>query len=190
MPLYLDTGPAETPVTLAEAKLHLRVTESDQDALILSLIKAATAHAEQITGRAFVSQTWVKTLDAFPASGGISLKAPVASIAEIRFTDPNGAEQALDPAHYQLDPYTLPGWVLPAYGYDWPETRANINAVKVKFVCGFGNAASVPEDIKAALLLLIGHLYENREATSDRAITDVPFTVDALLAPYRILNIV
>lgn len=189
MPFYLDTAPAELPVSLAEAKAHLRVTSANEDALITNLIKAATSHTEQLTGRAIVTQTWMKVLDNFP-SDAIELKASLGSVTEIKYVDPDGAEQTLDPAHYQIDPYRLPGWVMPAYGYDWPEARATVNSVKVKFVCGFGNAASVPPDIKSALLLLIGHLYENREASTDRALTEVPFAYEALISPYRILNIV
>lgn len=189
MALYLDTAPAAQPISRAEAKLHLRATETSEDSLIDALIAAATKHAEHITGRAFVTQTWVKTLDKFPPNA-IELKAALASVVEIKFIDTNGVEQTLNPDHYQVDPYMLPGWVFPAYGYDWPETRDQPNAVKVKFVCGFGGASEVPDDVKAALKLLIGHLYENREASTDRALTEVPFAVDALLGPYRILNIV
>lgn len=189
MSFYLDTPPATTPVTLAEVKAHLRVSTNDEDALITSLIAAATKHTEHMTSRALITQTWVKVLDNFP-SDAIELKASLASVSAITFIDPDGVLQTLDPAHYQIDPYKLPGWVMPAYGYSWPEARATVNSVKVRFVCGFGNAAAVPDDIKSALLLLIGHLYENREATVERALTASPFTFDALIAPYRILTIV
>lgn len=69
MPSILVTGPSEEPVSLAEAKLHLRVDDNADDALISALIVAARQHAENDTRRALVTQTWRQVWDQFPAPG-------------------------------------------------------------------------------------------------------------------------
>ncbi len=69
MPSVLVTAPIEEPVSLAEAKLHLRVDYSNDDLLIAALITAARQHAENDTRRALVTQTWRQVLDQFPAPG-------------------------------------------------------------------------------------------------------------------------
>lgn len=66
MPLQLISPPAEEPLSLAEAKLHLRVDFSDEDALISALISAARQAAETITARQLVTARWKYILDAFP----------------------------------------------------------------------------------------------------------------------------
>lgn len=46
------------------------------------------------------------------------------------------------------------------------------------------------DDVKAAMLLLIGHWYANREAVNIGNITsEIPFAVEALLQPYRIYGL-
>jgi uncharacterized phage protein (predicted DNA packaging) len=44
-------------------------------------------------------------------------------------------------------------------------------------------------NIRLALLLLAGHFYANREATSEVALTEVPLAYEALITPYRIINL-
>jgi len=190
MALKQITAAAGEPLTLAEAKQHLRVTQSDQDLVIERLIKAARKHCEKITNHTFMRETWEKTLDAFPA-GAIELpKPPLYIVSSIRFLDVNNELQTLDPTHYLADVESYPGWVLPRYGYTWPSTYPEINAVRIRFQCGYADADTVPEDIKTAILLLIGHWYENREATSDKPNNGIDFAVNALLSPYRLMTLV
>lgn len=195
MTLRRIEDPSDLPLTLAEAKAHLRVDLVDQndDALITRLISAATRIAENYTGRPFISQTWEKAIDAFPDKGGaIELeKPPVQSVVQLKYIDINGQEQALNPDALELDAQSETAWLVPAYGYVWPVTLDKINAVKVQFICGYGNADAVPDDIKAAMLLLIGHLYENREAVIVDARVqafELPLGVQMLLEPYRLLR--
>lgn len=184
MPLTLVTPPAVEPVTLIEAKAHLRVTATDEDTLITALIKAARQQAEHRTvATVFVTQTWTETLDAFPAEIVLS-RRPLQSVSSITYTDTDGTEQTLAVADYQVVTDELLGRIVPAYGVDWPTARDMPGAVVVTYVAGYGAAADVPESIKSAVLLLIGHLYEHREAVSDGSMSELPMAVDALLAPY------
>ena len=182
----LITGPAADPIKLAEAKLHLRVDHSDDDVKIASLIKAATAHVDGrsgILGRCLVTQTWELTLDEFP-DGEIEIPlGPVASITSIKYRDASNVEQTLSSALYTFDDTRTSAYVVPVD--DWPATYDVTNAVTVRFIAGTA-VASIPEAIRHAMLLLIGHWYEERNAVNVGNISSVlPFTVEALLAPYR-----
>lgn len=54
----LLAGPAEEPVSLAEAKGFLKVDDTAEDGLITTLIGAARLHVEGVTGRALLAQSW------------------------------------------------------------------------------------------------------------------------------------
>lgn len=178
MPLTLITAPSVEPVTLAEAKLQCKVDAdlTADDALIDGLIAAVREQAEHEIGGALVTQTWERTLDAFPVAGGaIELgMPPVQSITSVKYLDAAGAEQTLVNTAYTLDAVAAPGWVLPAAGTDWPATGDYANAVRVRFVAGYGAAAAVPAAVKAWMLLHIAEWYANREAGSDKAREPLP----------------
>lgn len=190
MPLALVTGPAETPVTLAEAKAHLRVLGSAEDALIAALVASATQHIEGrqgVLGRALVTQTWDLYLDGFPRyrAGRIELPLPpLQSVTSVKYTDAAGVEQTVAPSAYMVDTMHPVGRVRPVYQTFWPVPRLDEGSVRVRFVAGYGGAAAVPQPLKQAILLLAGHWWLNREAVG-QAGTPVAFAVEALLAPYR-----
>ena len=190
MPSVLVTGPAAEPVTMAEVKLHLRIDDNADDVLLGALITTARQHAENITRRSLVTQTWKLVLDHFPA-GVITLgHAPVNSVSSVLYLDSDGVEQTLNAASYKLDKITEPCRLVPAYGTTWPSTREEINAVSITYSCGYGAPEAVPESIKRWMLLRLGALYENREEVlSGRAITLAPLPfADALLSAYRLLD--
>lgn len=188
MSLTLVTAPAAEPITLQEAKDHLRVDGADDDALISALITAARERIDGPygwLGRAILTQTWDFYLDEFPAGTCIYLPlAPVQSVVSVTYTDPNGASQTFADYALGADLDSQPRLVL-GWEKAWPATRAIAEAVKVRFIAGYATPAAVPAPIKAALLLTVGHLYENREAAVERALTETPMGVDHLLSPYR-----
>jgi uncharacterized phiE125 gp8 family phage protein len=191
MALKLYTAPAAEPVTLTEAKAHLRVEHTSDDTLITALIVAARTHAEAFTRRAFVTQTWDYFADAFPEDdGAILLPLPkVQSVSSISYVDDNGTTQVWSSSNYLVDVESEPARVTPAYDVSWPTTREQINAVTIRFIAGYGNAAAVPQAIKQAMLLIIGHLYEHREAVSDFEVFAVPQAAEYLLWPHRALGL-
>lgn len=167
MALRLITAPTALPVSLADAKQHLKVEHDADDALITLMLKAAARSAEQELNRALMLQTWELRIDAFPAAE-IALPMPrVQSISAVAYTDPAGDEQTLGSSLYTLDADLLPGWLFPALGTSWPDTRDQANAVRITFVSGYGNTPeSLPEDVRVWILLHLGASYRNREAFS------------------------
>lgn len=189
MGLRLITPPAVEPVSLAEAKAHLRVSAATEDALIGSLISAARQVAEHELRRALLTQTWQRTLDFFPSAIELAYP-PHQSVTHVKYLDPAGVQQTLNPAGYEVDSEREPGWIVPAYGYTWPETLDRINAVEVRFVCGWSAAADVPATIRQWILLMVAHYFENREASVPGvSIAPLPF-IAGLLDPYRVVLVV
>lgn len=198
MTVRVITAPTIEPLTLAEAKLHLREDLSEQDALITALIVAAREYAELYTGRAFITQTLELSLPAFPACEIEIPRPPLQEIEYIKYTDTDGAEQTLNDALYQVDPYAEPGVVKPAYGEVWPSTRSDeYNAVRIRYVAGYAPlgspptdapASGVPELVKQWMRVRIAQLYEHREAVvTGTIVAPIPKDfVDGLLTPLRI----
>jgi len=207
MPLQLVTPPAAEPVSLAEAKLHLRVDFADDDALITSLIAAARQAAETITGRQLVTARWKLVLDGFPgpsrmeapAGSVFSLpgqvillpKCPVQSVFAVQYLDMAGATQTMPMSDYTVDVACEPARITPVFGGIWPVALPQIGAVEVVFDAGYGAAAAVPEGIKSWIKLRVGSLYAHREEVAlltRGSIAPLPF-IDGLLDPYRVVTI-
>jgi len=189
MALKLIEDNADEPVTLDEAKQHCRIESNDDDVLITARIKAARQLAEHETRRALATQTWDLILDQFPCQREIIIpKPPLQSVTYIKYVDSNGIEQTLSTDDYKVDDKNEPGKIVSAYGKSWPSTRNEINAVTVRFICGYGEEDMVPEGIRSWMLLKIATLDENRESLvtgfTPSALPDR--FVDGLLDPYRV----
>lgn len=197
--LTLVSGPSVEPITLTEAKNHLRVDISDDDDLINGLIVAARRVAESQLRRAFVNQTWDLKIDAFPwfrlthpdynfTRVDYEIRLPIAtatSVSSLTYVDWDGNSQTVDPGNY-LFTAGEPGRLIP-YPYKlWPWPRIQPAAATIRFTAGYGaDATYVPATIKAAIKMMVGTWYENRESVvMQSGITSgavVPFGVDALL---------
>ena len=187
-------APAVTPVSLVEAKAHLRVDTSDDDALISRMIEAVTEHLdgyESLLGQALITQTWRQSFPRFPPSGqtlGLELR-PVQSIASISYFDAANASQTLAASVYTLLEDEAGPFVTLQAGQSWPAPYPREDAVTVTYAAGHGNAGSdVPAGIRQAMLMLIGAWYENREQTVigvSAASLPMPVGIDALLANHR-----
>jgi uncharacterized phiE125 gp8 family phage protein len=164
---------------------------------------------EEMTQRQFMRATWKLSLDRFPGISGdqsywdasyrqgdyrdlfeyqnILLPRPplVATGVAITYVDPAGATQTF--TDFVADASAEPGRIRPAFGSFWPVTQPTLKAVSITYQSGYLDAASVPEPIKQAILLLFGHWYANREAVTVGVMAaNLPMAVDTLLAPYRV----
>jgi len=188
MASVLLSGPAVEPVTLAEAKAHLRVDTNAEDTLIQSLIMASRLHIEAALDLALITQSWRYRLDRWPPSRTLTLPLhPVQSLMEVTVHEDESTNQTLDSASFTLDGISkVPRLVWRGSGA-MPTPGLAVNGIEVDFIAGYGDAASdVPQPICQALLLLVAHWYENREPVEIGAsATVIPGAVSELLSPYR-----
>lgn len=180
---------------IADASLGAEApsTNTTADPELVSWITAARQTVEVFTHRAFCTQTWDLKFDDFPPGYETAIwlpKPPLVSVASVTYIDTDGDSQTWSSALYAVDapagPWARMGRITPVYGESYPTARAIENAVTVRFVAGYGAAASVPAPIKSAMKLLIGSWFVNREAVNVGNITsELPLAVNALLWPYK-----
>jgi uncharacterized phiE125 gp8 family phage protein len=188
MPSILLTAPAAEPLSLAEAKAFLRVEHDDDDDVIGALIASARIHVEAQTRRALITQSWRLTCDAWPVEGRLKVTpAPLAALTAARVYDDGGEASVLDLQSFVVDTagsqLAFAPWALAQPG------RAAAG-IELDVTVGYGDAASdVPEPLRHAVRLLLGHWYENRGLVSSGGVGVLPTTVAALIAPYRVLSL-
>lgn len=188
MGLRIVTAASEAPVDLADVKRHLRVTDDDEDTLILSMIDGATDLAQRKTNRQFVNQTYEYTRNDWQEAIYLP-KPPLSSITSIKYIDDDGVEQTLSTSVYDTFTNVEPGFVRLAWNQSWPSIRSTQDAVKITFVAGYGDSADVPAGIQAAVKLLVGHWYEHRESvdiSTMARVTNVPQAFDSLIWSFKV----
>lgn len=171
--LQVTVEPTTEPVSLPEARRQCRVSDDngyyDQD--LLALTKAARIYCERITGKAFITQTLKLTRDTFPGyREGYTFRLPrppLVSVTSIKYDNTAGTETTVSAADYVVDTSCEPGRVGLAWGDVWPQTIGELGDVRIVYVAGYGAATAVPQTIKQAILLLVSHWFENREAVGN-----------------------
>lgn len=186
MTLRLITAPAGEPISTADAKAHLRVTSSSDDTYIDALVSGARVLAEQQLGRALISQTWELVLDGWPMDGS-PVAIPLGGVTAATFAkyyDASNVQQTWSSSLYEVALSDYLSTLGPVYGQAYPATYPRWDAVQLRFVAGWANAAAVPKAVVQWMLLQVGHWYEHREAASDFQVYATPFAA-GLLDPYR-----
>jgi uncharacterized phiE125 gp8 family phage protein len=194
MNIRVHTPPVAEPLGLEEVKLHCRLDETDvtEDTLLADLIVTAREFVEARINRALMTQTIEIVLDGWPCDGIELPRPPLQSLTSITYTDYLGTVAVVPATTYYLDDDNSPARVMLDYGQSWPSVALRSSgAIVVQFVAGYGDEPTdVPQSILQAMLLLVGHWYEAREAATDARFAagqqEVPFAVTALLAPYRV----
>ncbi len=180
---------AETtcPWTTSEIKLHLRVDHSTDDDLIAQLMLAATTAAEHYQRRTYITRSRTFYLDSWPTVIRPPY-SPLVTVTSIKYYDTDGNQQTLSSANYRVDTYTEPGRITEAYGCYWPSIRDITNAIEVIYTSGYGaSATDVPDDIRAAIKMIVAHLYEHRETVSPLQMHEIPMGAKELLMMRRII---
>ncbi len=180
--------PPEPVVTLAEAKAHLRVRHSVEDALIEAYVAAATAHIDGPDGwlgRALGDQVLDAYADVFRDCMRLPF-GPVTEIISVKYLAGTGEEVTVLPTEYELR-----GWLLgSAFGKRWPSVLSHPEAVRIQYRAGY---VKLPSPIRAAILLMVGDMYANRETVTvgtgtGAATIPMSATVQTLLSPFRVFT--
>ena len=185
MTYTLTTPPTAEPLTLAEARAHLRLDQNDEDALLLSLIRTAREHLERETGLCLIAQSWRLYLDCWPQDGIIRIaRSPVQAIQNIRVHDGEGTA-----LHVSLEDHLLDGAGRPVRLWlrHPPHPGQPLNGIEIDFTAGYGEAgADVPDTLKRAMLLHVSHMFAFRGVVSpDQQPAGIPDGYERLTAPFR-----
>jgi uncharacterized phiE125 gp8 family phage protein len=110
-----------------------------------------------------------------------------ATAVSVTFTsDESGATAALSSATFRVDRDTKPGIIRNTYGGAWPGHLTDYNSITVTWWAGRGESgSSVPQGVRNAILMLVGHFYEKRVAAEAGSLNDIPYGVKALLDAQR-----
>lgn len=181
------TAAASNVLTTSEVKSHLKVDTTADDTLIDNLIIAATNSCQEYTNRFFITteitqygDNWNDVTELF--------KSPIqSSLFNVKYYDTNNLLQTLASSEYNLDNSMQPSRLCEAPDKSWPSLSEKINAIEVNYNVGVDNASDVDNAIKQALLLTIGHWYQNREAVIvGRQVNEMPMSAKYLLDQYKI----
>lgn len=186
--LQLLEAPATTPVTLAEVKEQLRIEHTDDDALLARLINVAVAYtdAQGVLGQAMISQKWGQWVHSVPPQSVRLSLGPVIQVDAVKYYDADGVLQTDTLSNYQITGVGFATQIGPKEGFNWPVTQDRADAIRIDFTAGYGTTtADIPETLRHAMLMLIGHWYDNRENTMMDELSDIPYGFDALLNMQR-----
>ncbi len=191
MSLQMTSGPAIEPITLAEAKAHLRVDGTDEDQLISSLILTSRLHIEAALGLALITQSWRLLLDKWPKTGEVRMPLrPLQAISDVKVYDTSGTPSQVSTGNYVADVTGNPGRLV-ATGLGLPIPGQKANGIEIAFTAGYGDAQTdVPAPIRQALLMLVAHWYEHRDPVEiGTPGVAIPAAVSRLLKPYRLARL-
>ncbi len=192
MTAILISGPATEPVTLAEARAHLRVDTADEDTLISSLITAARIHIELACSKVLITQSWKLYFDRWPSKSVIEIPlAPLQGVSAISIYDADDNSESIASSRWYADTVSVPGRLVRRFGSVWPDPARAANGIEITLSAGYGDTASdVPQTLRQAILLLVAHWFETREpVVLGAAAISVPLAVDALIAPAKAVRL-
>jgi uncharacterized phiE125 gp8 family phage protein len=200
---------AEPAIPLAECRAHLEATQygdSDDDpvdalddTMILAWLEAAREFCEDFLGESLTPRVLEIALDAFPTTRAdgqtwIELpRGPVTEVVSVTIPDASGDSDdtdasVMDEADYVLDDFSVPARLVPAAS--WP-AASGTNAIRIRYSAGYAldtdGQTSMPWVARAAMLLILGHLFKNREETTEKAMAHLPNGAEALMRPRRVL---
>lgn len=185
LPPVLSTAASVLPVSHVDLKAHTRIDADDDDAMVDIYLRGATAFVERRVGQKLITQTWTQAFSGLADKLWLAV-SPVASISSVTYYDDDNASQTLTSTYYRLQNGYAGAYVERDSGSTYPTTYDRDDAVTVTMVAGHGAApASVPYDLRQAIMLIAAHWYEIREDATPMELRSIPMGAEAIMATQR-----
>ncbi len=190
MPFVVTTAPATEPVSLSDAKLHLRIDHDEEDVLLERLITAARKTIERWEWRTHINTTYTLYLQAFPETIYFP-RPPLSSVTSIKYYNVSDVLTTVSSSDYEVDTNSEPGRAQAVATTSWPSgIDDRLNPIEIVYVGGYGSGASdVPENTRSAILLLVEHWFWNRGAMHTIQERQSPLAVQSLLDRVQDCNV-
>lgn len=171
------------PVPDTDALEHLRLTANDETYLVHALVGSACDLIGEMSGRCLASEVWAASYSSI--SGKIKLpKSPVISVDSVTYYDQTDMVQSLPTTDFYVFLSDDHAEMQPKPGRQWPVTSTRDDAITITFTAGY---AALPQALRAAVLLTVGHLYENRQASVvGMTVATLPLAVEELVSIHRL----
>ena len=175
------TGSLVTAIILDDVKVHLRIDDTDSDAIITEYIAAAVVYIEERTGRRILSASETDYFDSWTSFLQLS-RHPLISLDSITYYDADNAQQTLSSSLYMIDQESVPARIHIAYNQTLPSMTAQLNGIAVNYTAGSGATwISAPVTLRQALYLLVGDWFTMRENSTTDKLQDINYGVEALI---------